>query len=287
MGGDYLWGMSATQEIRAAYVAGQFYPGEAQALRRDIRRMLAEASREKVRYGTTDAPGIIKALIVPHAGYIYSGPIAASAYSLLFPRRDSIRRVVVLGPVHRVPVRGLALPGSDVFETPLGTIPVDSGSVEEILSLGQVLTSRAAHAMEHSIEVQLPFLQEVLGDFRLLPLAVGNASPGEVAQVIEALWGGPETLFVISSDLSHYLPYDIAHEVDSRTCGSISDLQQLGSHEQACGATPVNGMLLAARHHQLVPHLLDLRNSGDTAGDRGRVVGYAAFAFMQEVDGDR
>lgn len=273
--------MGVTQEIRAASVAGQFYPGDAKVLLRNAQAMLAAAAREKVLQCVTGAP---KALIVPHAGYIYSGPIAASAYSMLCPYRDSIRRVVVLGPVHRVAVRGLALPGADAFETPLGRIPVDSGAVHQILSLNQVVTSQAAHAREHSIEVQLPFLQAVLGEFQLVPLAVGDATAQEAAEVIEALWGGAETLIVISSDLSHYLPYEVAKEVDSRTCGFIADLRQIPHHEQACGATPVNGMLLAARHHGLVPHLLDLRNSGDTAGERDQVVGYAAFAFTEEKE---
>jgi AmmeMemoRadiSam system protein B len=146
----------------------------------------------------------------------------------------------------------------------------------------QITTSAAAHALEHSLEVQLPFLQQVLGDFKIVPLAVGDTTPEAVAEVIEALWGGPETLIVVSSDLSHYLPYQAAQQIDKQTCAAIARLQALNSHEQACGATPVNGLLLAARHHHLRPQLLDLRNSGDTAGDRERVVGYAAFAFAEE-----
>jgi hypothetical protein len=189
---------------------------------------------------------------------------------------------VLLGPVHRVPVLGLALPDTRAFETPLGRIPIDREAVNHILSLRQVTISAAAHALEHSLEVQLPFLQQVLGDFRLVPLAVGDATPEQVAEVIEALWGGPETLIVVSSDLSHYLPYQTAQSIDHQTCLTIARLKTLDSHEQACGATPVNGLLLAARQHHLTPQLLDLRNSGDTAGDRGRVVGYAAFAFTEE-----
>jgi hypothetical protein len=226
--------------------------------------------------------GVIKALIVPHAGYIYSGPIAASAYAALFPLRETIRRVVLLGPTHRVFIAGLALPGVQAFETPLGRIPVDQDAVHFLKPLRQVSTSPAAHELEHSLEVQLPFLQQVLSDFQLVPLAVGDASPKAVAEVIEVLWGGAETLIVVSSDLSHYLPYDTARKVDQSTCACIMDLRQIESHEQACGATPVNGLLLAARHHRLTPHLLDLRNSGDTAGDQARVVGYAAFAFTGE-----
>lgn len=268
--------MGATQEIRVAAVAGLFYPWEADKLSRDIQVMFKGASKAQAM------PGMLKALIVPHAGYIYSGPVAASAYARLFPLRDTIRRVVLLGPTHRVPVSGLALPGAQAFETPLGRIPVDQDAIHFLKPLRQVSTSSIAHELEHSIEVQLPFLQMALSDFQLVPLAVGDATPEAVAEVIEALWGGTETLIIVSSDLSHYLPYALAQKIDQRTCVSIMELQQLDSHEQACGATPVNGLLLAARHHRLAPHLLDLRNSGDTAGDRDRVVGYAAIAFTGE-----
>lgn len=269
--------MGATQEVRAAAVAGLFYPREADRLSRDIQMMLRRASKVEA------LSGVLKALIVPHAGYVYSGPIAASAYALLFPLRDTIRRVVLLGPTHRVFVSGLALPGLQAFDTPLGRIPVDQDAVHFLKPLRQVSTSPAAHEPEHSLEVQLPFLQMVLSNFQLLPLAVGDASPQAVAEVIEVLWGGPETLIVVSSDLSHYLPYGFAQEADRGTCADILELRQLDSHKQACGATPVNGLLLAARHHRLKPHLLDLRNSGDTAGDRDRVVGYAAIAFTEEA----
>lgn len=268
--------MQATADTRAAAVAGQFYPGDAAALARDVQTLLAAVAQPKSPAATP------KALIVPHAGYIYSGAVAATAYALLQPLRGIIQRVVLLGPVHRTSVRGLALPGTQAFETPLGRIPIDREAVNRILPLRQVTTSAAAHALEHSLEVQLPFLQQVLGDFQIVPLAVGDTTPEEVAEVIEALWGGPETLIVVSSDLSHYLPYQAAQHIDNQTCAAIARLQALDSHEQACGATPVNGLLLAARHHHLRPHLLDLRNSGDTAGDRDRVVGYAAFAFTEE-----
>lgn len=268
--------MRATADIRAAAVAGLFYPADAVVLARDVQTLLAAAAQP------TSPAGTPKALIVPHAGYVYSGPVAASAYARLRPLRDIIQRVVLLGPVHRVAVHGLALPGTQAFETPLGRIPLDREAVNQILALRQVTTSAAAHVSEHSLEVQLPFLQQVLGDFRLVPLAVGEATPEEVAEVIEALWGGPETLIVVSSDLSHYLPYQAAQHVDNQTCAAITRLQILDSHEQACGATPVNGLLIAARRHHLRPQLLDLRNSGDTAGDRERVVGYAAFAFTEE-----
>jgi hypothetical protein len=256
--------------IRPPAVSGLFYPENPAILARDVRAMLATAHSSGL------SP---KALIVPHAGYVYSGTIAASAYAALKNVAARIRRVVLLGPTHRVSVRGLALPGTDNFATPLGTVQVDSVAAKIIAHLPQVVTSPQAHTQEHSLEVQLPFLQTVLTDFKLLPLAVGMASDEEVAEVLELLWGGDETLIIISSDLSHYLPYDTAKRVDGATVQSVLDLTQGILHEQACGATPINGLLLCAHRHHLAPHLLDLRNSGDTAGSRDGVVGYAAFAF--------
>ena len=258
---------------RPAAVADMFYPGQPATLAGDIAAMLRAAEPRPCL-----AP---KALIVPHAGYIYSGPIAASAYASLTPLHAQIRKVVLLGPTHRVAVRGLALPESTVFDTPLGSVPVDTALERKLLELHQVQRNEAAHALEHSIEVQLPFLQSVLDDFTLLPLAVGMASDGDVAEVLDLVWGGPETLIVISSDLSHYHPYAEAQRIDQATARQIVALQPLANHEQACGATPVNGLLLCAQRRGLYPHLLDLRNSGDTAGDRARVVGYGAFAFSE------
>jgi AmmeMemoRadiSam system protein B len=256
-------------------VAGSFYPRNLDALSSDIERMLLEAETNNDR----SLPP--KAVIVPHAGYIYSGPIAASAYARLRQAKDRIKRVVLLGPVHRVPVMGLALPDTEAFATPMGEVPLDMDAMDSIRSLPQVVISDAAHAQEHSLEVQLPFLQQVLGDFKLVPLAVGNASPDEVADVLEQLWGGEETLIVISSDLSHYLPYNEAKQIDGHTARMILDLHSTVNHEQACGGTPVNGLLIAARRHGLIPKLLDLRNSGDTAGNPDHVVGYGAFAFYK------
>jgi AmmeMemoRadiSam system protein B len=220
-----------------------------------------------------------KAIIAPHAGYIYSGPIAASVYALLAPARGVIERVVLLGPTHRVVVRGLALPGAAAFATPLGTVEIDQPAVEALRQLPQVGVSAEAHALEHSLEVHVPFLQAILGTFTLVPLAVGRAGQHEVAEVLDRLWGGAETLIVVSSDLSHYLPYADAQAVDRATAKAILELATNISHEQACGATPVTGLTLAARRRGLKPELIDLRNSGDTAGDRNRVVGYGAFAF--------
>lgn len=261
--------------VRSPAVAGSFYPRPAAELTRDLRDLFASASQP----ASAAAQPVPKALIVPHAGYIYSGSTAALAYQRLAAAHARIRRVVLLGPVHRVAVRGLALPGVDAFDTPLGRIAIDQAGVAALASLPQVVVNTAAHAQEHSLEVQLPFLQTVLDDFTLLPLAVGEASAAQVAQVLDALWGGDETLIVVSSDLSHFLPYAAAREVDRDTVHEMLHLDDTLSHDQACGATPVNGLLRAARAHRLTPHLLGLCNSGDTAGDHLRVVGYAALAF--------
>jgi MEMO1 family protein len=259
--------------VRPAAVAGMFYPRDPRELADEIAAHLDRTPEEP------QAPGFPKALIVPHAGYVYSGPVAASAYDLLRPARGVVERVVVLGPCHRVPVRGLALPRASIFATPLGRIPLDAEGVRAIRDLPQVVESAATHADEHALEVQLPFLQKVLGDFSLVPLVVGDVAPQEVAEVLDRLWGGPETLVVISSDLSHYHAYDSAREIDRATVQAVLGFDWSLSHEQACGATPISGLLIAAKGRGLAPRLLDCRNSGDTAGDRSRVVGYASFAL--------
>ncbi len=260
--------------IRTPAVAGLFYPADPRQLAHDVQEMLSKARPHDL---------IPKALIVPHAGYIYSGPIAATAYSTLQLISERIRRVVLLGPTHRVAVRGLALPGVDAFDTPLGRVMLDAEAARSIAHLPQVTVSAQAHVLEHSLEVQLPFLQSVLPDFTLLPLAVGMATPEEVAEVLEVLWGGEETLIVISSDLSHYLPYAAAQRVDNGTVQAILELRQPVEHDHACGGTPISGLIVAARQHHLTPHLLDLRNSGDTAGSHDQVVGYTALAFTEEM----
>ncbi len=268
-------------DIRPAAVAGMFYPGSPAALAESVRTCLAEAATRPPTVGA-----LPKAVIVPHAGYVYSGPIAGAAYARLAAGRRTIRRVVLLGPTHRVPVRGLALPSAQAFATPLGVVEVDRKAALLALTLPQVQESDAAHALEHSLEVQLPFLQAVLDEFRIVPFAVGDATADEVADVIDRLWGGPETLIVVSSDLSHYHRYADARVIDRGTADAILALGPSIDHEQACGATPVNGLLLCARRRGLAPELLDLRNSGDTAGDKSRVVGYASFAFAQGNDNE-
>ncbi|HFD80846.1 MAG TPA: AmmeMemoRadiSam system protein B [Gammaproteobacteria bacterium] len=259
-------------QIREPAVAGMFYPAEPEVLQQQIEVMLAQENPEQ------PAP---KALIVPHAGYIYSGPVAASAYAQLIPVRERIERVVLLGPAHRVAFRGLAATSAQYFATPLGLVRIDHEAQDAILDLPQVHVLDEAHREEHSLEVQLPFLQVTLQkDFGLVPLVVGDARAEEVAEVLERLWDGPETLILISSDLSHYHDYETARRMDRATSAAIEQLNpQAIDHDQACGRTPVSGLLVAARHHHLGARTLDLRNSGDTAGPRDQVVGYGAYAF--------
>lgn len=265
--------MNPSLHIRPPAVAGMFYPADADELARDIQAYLAAAP-------AVQAP-TPKAFIVPHAGYVYSGAVAAHAYALLAPARAAIRRVVLLGPAHRVPVRGLALPIAEAFATPLGSVSIDAEAAAAALKLPQVSASDVAHNLEHSLEVQVPFLQTVLDDFTLLPFAVGAATPAQVAEVLDLLWDGPETLILISSDLSHFHGYATAQGIDKGTAGEILAFEPAIEHEQACGATPINGLLLCAKRRGLSIELLDLRNSGDTAGDRSRVVGYASFALRE------
>ncbi len=259
--------------VRQPAVAGAFYPGPADELEAAVRGYLADAE------APPEAP-VPKAIIVPHAGYIYSGPIAATAYSRLAPARDRITRVVLLGPCHRVPVDGLALSGAEAFATPLGDVPIDRQALGSIRDMPQVNLSDAAHMGEHSLEVHLPFLQVVLADFSLVPLVVGRTPPEDVAEVLEKLWGAEETLIAVSSDLSHYLSYDEACKMDARTSAAIEALDGDAIGEtQACGRMPVKGLLFEARRRRMTVSTVDLRNSGDTAGPRDQVVGYGAWVF--------
>jgi hypothetical protein len=254
---------------RQPAVAGSFYPANPEQLQQMLNQYLHEAET------TAKAP---KAIIAPHAGYIYSGQIAASAYSRLKSVHDIIKRVVLIGPSHRVAFRGLAVSQAEAFITPLGRIPVDTQVIQTIAKLPFVDIIEQAHTQEHSLEVQLPFLQTVLDDFSIVPIIAGDALPEQVAQVLTLLWGGSETLIVISSDLSHYHDYKTAQQLDQATSTAIEHLQyeQL-NYESACGRTPVSGLLKLARDNSLTVKNIDLRNSGDTAGDKQRVVGYGAY----------
>jgi len=261
-----------TTTLRPAAVAGRFYPGQPEALRATLDELMAGVR-------TQPLPRAPKILVVPHAGYIYSGAVAASGYASLQRLAGRVQRVILLGPAHRVAVQGIAAPSVAAFDSPLGAVSIDRAALAQLADLPFVGISDAVHEQEHALEVQLPFLQQTLGSFKLLPLAVGRANPQQVAQLLERLWGGEETLIVISTDLSHYLPYAEARSKDQGTIEQVLRFDPTLTHEQACGATPLSGALLVARAHGLQPRLLDLRNSGDTAGDKSRVVGYAALVF--------
>jgi MEMO1 family protein len=272
-----MWnsGSNVRGNVRPPAVAGRFYPGNPAELRRMIEGFLRE-----VKPVGGPAP---KAVIAPHAGYVFSGPIAASVYARLALSRETTRRVVLLGPSHYVSFAGVAATSATAFVTPLGAVPVDATAVRDLCSrLPQVSVRDEAHAREHSLEVHLPFLQMVLADFKIIPLVAGDATDEEVGEVIDALWGGQETRVVISSDLSHYHDTARARELDSATAHAIEALrpQDIGE-EQACGRLPIGGLLQAAQRHGLRAGTVDLRNSGDTAGPRDEVVGYGAFAFVE------
>ena len=261
--------------VRIPAVAGQFYSGSADRLAAEVRGYIADVE-------SVGPPP--KAMILPHAGYVYSGAIAASGYARLCRAQDTVTRVVLIGPSHYVPLRGLAVSTADAFTTPLGPVPVDRPAVERLLRLPQVTRSEPAHAREHSLEVHLPFLQQVLERFAIVPLVAGDATADEVAEVLDLVWGGPETLIVISSDLSHFHSYAEARRLDADTASAIEAMapERIGD-DQACGRVPIKGLLTAARRHGLVARTIDLRNSGDTAGPRRQVVGYGTFVFQSQL----
>lgn len=268
--------MSTAPRVRPPAVAGEFYPADPEELRAALGEAFAQA--RELLFGR--AP---KALLVPHAGYVYSGPVAATGYRTIEPARERVRRVVVLGPSHFVPFEGVAMPEAEAFATPLGHVPVDREARSLLRDDARCRESDVPHDGEHSLEVQLPFLQSILGEFTLVPLAVGHASTEDVADVLERLWGGSETLVILSSDLSHYLHHDTAVERDRRTAEAILALRRDAvADTDACGAYPLRGLLRVAERRGLEPRLLDLRTSGDTGGDRESVVGYGAFAFLVE-----
>ncbi|MGD8856366.1 MAG: AmmeMemoRadiSam system protein B [Chloroflexota bacterium] len=261
--------------IRRPAVAGQFYPGESQGLRRQVEAYLAGAASAPKNGGRPP-----KAIIAPHAGYVYSGPIAGTAYAYLAAAGPAVRRVILLGPSHWAHIPGLAASSAEGFATPLGVVPIDRPAQDRVLALGQVRIADEAHVREHCLEVQLPFLQVIFDDFTVVPLAVGAARPDQVAEVIEQLWGGEETVIVISSDLSHYQDYRTAVALDRATSEAIEALRPL-TEGQACGRQAINGLLQLARQRGLTAQTVDLRNSGDTAGPRDRVVGYGAYIFHE------
>jgi MEMO1 family protein len=269
----HLFPQAQTNGVRQPAVAGRFYPRHPAELRAQVESFLAAAA-------TPENCAAPKALVAPHAGYIYSGSVAASAYSRLSVVRDTIRTVVLIGPAHFVPVQGIAGSSASAFLTPLGPVKLDLEALARLRTLPFVSISDDAHRPEHCLEVQLPFLQVMLADFCILPLVVGDASDDQIAELLDKAWGGPETLIVVSSDLSHYLDPRSAACLDRATAEAIEATapERIGKN-QACGRVAIAGLLIAARRHNLSPHTLDLRNSGDTGGPRDRVVGYGAFAF--------
>jgi MEMO1 family protein len=264
--------------IRYPAVAGTFYPAERDVLERQLGLLMSEAAN--------DAPVAAqpKAIIGPHAGYIYSGPVAARAYARLTGARGKISRVVLIGPSHYLAFRGLAIDTADAWAMPSGMVQLDKDAIARLRALPMVGELDAAYQREHALEVHVPFLQQLLGEFRLVPIVAGDAPPDAVAAVFDALWGGPETLIVISTDLSHYLDYAACRRVDQATAEAIErfDLDAVGP-SQACGAIPTRGLLLEARRRRMTIERLDLRNSGDTAGPKDRVVGYGAWALYEDT----
>jgi len=261
--------------IRPTAVAGSFYSADAAELRSEIDDLLGSTASAAI----TPIP---KALIAPHAGYIYSGPIAAAGYRRLAPAREHIMRVVLLGPSHFVGFDGLAASSAEDWLTPLGTVPVDRPMVERLIKAKLIGVLDAAHAQEHSLEVHLPFLQVALDEFALVPIVAGDASPQAVAALLDAVWAGPETLIIVSTDLSHYLDYRSCQATDRQTAAAIERLDPGGLRPQsACGRVPVRGLLAAAKRRGMSIVRLDLRNSGDTAGPRDRVVGYGSWALFE------
>ena len=253
--------------IRPPAVAGTFYPGAPTELAEAVDRLLASARSDARRP---------KAIIVPHAGYVYSGAIAAAGFAQL--AGASLERIVLIGPAHRVAIEGLVWPGVTRLATPLGELEVD---LEALARVPEVVPHPAAHAREHSLEVELPFLQHVAPHAKIVPIAASHAAPRVVGGVLEALWGGDETAIVISSDLSHFHGYDEARQIDRETAQHIVALDPTLSGDQACGCTGINGLLWVARPRGMRAEILELCNSGDTAGRREEVVGYGAFALYE------
>jgi AmmeMemoRadiSam system protein B len=261
--------------VRRPAVAGSFYPADPAELRRAVTAALRSATESNPSAGAPPAP---KALVAPHAGYVYSGAVAASAYARV-AGRAGIERVAVLGPAHRWPVTAVAAPSVDAFATPLGALAIDTAARDDLAGRRRVVISDDAHRGEHSLEVQLPFLQVALGDVKILPLAVGQVRPDAVVAVLDELWDDPATLIVISTDLSHYHDQLTASAIDRETASAIvARRADAVTHDRACGADALRGLLVTARQRDCRVELLDLRTSADTAGPPDHVVGYGAFA---------
>lgn len=258
--------------VRPPAVAGLFYPDDAGELRETVSEYLRQHA------AATAAAQSPKALIVPHAGYIYSGGVAAAAYATVASLRRAVRRIVLIGPSHRVYLRGMAVPTATSFATPLGRIEIDHELKSLLLQRGNVVEADAPHAQEHCLEVQLPFLQMMFDEFTLLPVVLGAIAPEHVAAALAQVWGDATTLVLVSSDLSHYHGYEEARQIDAATSAAILRREARLAGEQACGAVGINGLLYLAGQRQLAVGEIARCNSGDTAGDRSRVVGYGAFA---------
>lgn len=265
---------------RQAAVAGMFYPDNALELQHCIQGYVKSGqAKNEAHKKAPDKTYDPKILVLPHAGYIYSGQTAGEGYACLHKLRSKIKKVAILGPCHRVAVRGIAVPKHDVFMTPLGEVKLDQQALSKLIDNDVICYSNEAHAQEHCLEVHLPFLQEMIGEFELLPFVVGEAAPELVAELITKIWGGDETLIIVSTDLSHFLNYEQAVQADTHTIDKILNLEDNLIGEEACGCKPLNGVLHYAKQHELNCDLLHCCNSGDTAGDKDRVVGYASFVL--------
>lgn len=264
--------------VRQAAVAGVFYPQDPEQLITQLAEFLAPC--RPPADDKSSAPSHPKAIIVPHAGYLYSGQVAARAYASLQTHGGEIKRVVLVGPAHREYTQHCVLPNTEYFSSPLGQVAIDRQSYEILQTHPRIAVSDQVHLMEHSLEVQLPFLQLCLTDFMLLPILVGHVPAQTVSEVLGLVWGGAETLIVVSSDLSHFHEYQLANTLDRETCRDIEERYHHLSGEQACGCTAINGLMIQAAQRQLYPHLLEYKNSGDTAGNKSKVVGYASFAIF-------
>lgn len=263
-------------KIRRSAVAGYFYPSNKEILIKQIKNFLENAT---LKFNYTPY-----ALICPHAGYVYSGPIAGFSYKTLLPNKKNYKNIIILGPSHFEYVNGIAYISAEYFETPLGNAKVDLETLEKIKKLDFLVQNEDAHKKEHSIEVQIPFIQYIFqNDIPILPLAFGKISPEKIKILLETIWN-PETLIIISSDLSHYYDYDTAKKLDKQTSDAILNLDSDAiQYEQACGRIGIQGLLMFAKEKNWKAYLLDLRNSGDTSGSKTQVVGYGAWSFTDET----